>query len=404
MKSRWNKRCLGDFFRIKHGYAFKGKHFVPEGELVLLTPGNFNAEGGLKLKGAKEKYYDGEFPAEFLLNRNDFLLAMTDLTQNAPILGSPLIVPESDRYLHNQRLGKLTDLNGGEIDIRFLFYLFNSESVRSQIKGSATGATVKHTAPERIYKVQVEVPSLPTQRRIAGILSAYDDLIENNLRRIRILEEMAQSLYREWFVHFRYPGHESVPLVDSPLGPIPDGWEVNKVKDACQLTMGQSPKSEFYNDEGDGTPFHQGVTNFGDHFPTDRLFCTIDKRMAETGDILFSVRAPVGRINVADKRIVIGRGVSAIRDLSGHQDFLYFQLKQIFQEEDSIGNGAIFNAVTKSDMQGIDLLTPPERIVERFQQTASPIFQSIKNLTSRNQTLRQTRDLLLPKLLSGGSA
>ena len=266
---------------------------------------------------------------------------------------------------------------------------------------------LEHFGYERHFKYlkeeQIPVPPLPTQRRIAGILSAYDDLIENNLRRIKILEEMAQSLYREWFVHFRFPGHESVKLVDSPLGKIPEGWEVRKLCDTCRLTMGQSPKSEFYNETGEGTPFHQGVTNFGNHFPSDRLFCTVDNRVAEHGDILFSVRAPVGRINVADKRIVIGRGVSAIRAADGYQDFLYFQLKHLFQEENSMGNGAIFNAVTKSDMQAIDLLLPQSEWIEHFELTASPVFKSINNLTSRNQTLRRTRDLLFPKLLDGFS-
>src|SRR3546814_13879255 len=96
------------------------------------------------------------------------------------------------------------------------------------------------------------------QKQIAGILSAYDELIENSQRRIRILESMARALYREWFVHFRFPGHETLSRVASPLGEIPQGWEVKKLKDVCRLTMGQSPKSEFYNEVGEGTYFHQG--------------------------------------------------------------------------------------------------------------------------------------------------
>jgi type I restriction enzyme S subunit len=112
----------------------------------------------------------------------------------------------SDRFLHNQRLGKIVNLDEANLDRGFLYYLFNSAKVRDQIKATATGATVKHTAPERIYAVEIELPSLPIQRKIAAILSAYDDLIDNHTRRIAILEEMAQSLYREWFVHFRFPG------------------------------------------------------------------------------------------------------------------------------------------------------------------------------------------------------
>lgn len=273
--------------------------------------------------------------------------------------------------------------------------------------------------------VKVKVPPLPTQRRIAAILSAYDDLIENSQRRIRILESMARALYREWFIHFRYPGSgretgsepspaasrhplpmgegrgEGAKLVASALGEIPEGWEVKKLKDVCLLTMGQSPKSEFYNETGEGQPFHQGVTNFGERFPTDRLFCNVEGRVAEAGDILFSVRAPVGRMNIADKKIIIGRGLSAIRHRDGHQAFLWEQLRNRFTEDDMMGNGAIFAAVTKDDMQGIELFCPPSPLVVAATKHFEPIHTELGSLTKKIQNLRRTRDLLLPRLLSG---
>ena len=397
----WKKVKLGAFLRIKHGYAFKGEFFADTGPYTLLTPGNFKEDGGIKLKGEKEKYYTGDFPKEFLLKRGDLLVVLTDLTQDAPILGSPAFIKEDNRFLHNQRLGKIIGLNESEVDRLFLYYLFNSSSVRGQIKASATGATVRHTAPDRIYAVEVELPELPTQRKIASILSAYDDLIENNTRRIAILEEMAQSLYREWFVHFRFPGHEKKRLVESAVGLVPEGWEVVKLGDRCSIVMGQSPSSQFYNEVGEGLPFHQGVTDFGSHFPTDRMYCTVANRIAEARDILFSVRAPVGRINIANKKIVIGRGLAAIRSKTGNQDFVFQQLKELFQEEDIIGNGAIFKSVTKEDMHGIKMLQPPQTIVSLFERHGRPIFANIEALTRKNANLRQTRDLLLPKLISG---
>jgi len=164
---KWRQRKLGDVLEIKHGFAFKGEFFSDAGELVLLTPGNFKEEGGLKLKGDKEKHYTGEFPDEYLLRRGDLLVAMTDLTQNAPILGSPAFIPEDGRFLHNQRLGKIVNLKTDEALPEFVFYLFNMASVRDQIRGSASGATVRHTSPSRIYDVSVKFPPLPLQRRIA---------------------------------------------------------------------------------------------------------------------------------------------------------------------------------------------------------------------------------------------
>lgn len=289
-----------------------------------------------------------------------------------------------------------------KLDVRFLLYYFFTEEWRAVIQRNIlTGATVDRIPLTKFPEFPVRIPPLPVQRRLADILSAYDELIENSQRRIKILEEMARALYREWFVHFRFPGHESVPRVASPLGEIPKGWEVRKLKDVCRLTMGQSPKSEFYNEAGEGQPFHQGVTDFGDRFPTDRLFCTVEGRIAEAGDILFSVRAPVGRMNITDKKIIIGRGLSAIRHNDGHQVFLWEQLRNRFTEDDMMGNGAIFAAVTKGDMQGIEIVCPPQPLVTSAESHFAPIHDEIGNLTRRIQNLRRTRDLLLPRLLSG---
>ena len=148
-------------------------------------------------------------------------------------------------------------------------------------------------------------------------------------------------------------------------------------------------------------PFHQGVTNFGQRFPTDKVYCTAENRIAQEGDILFSVRAPVGRMNIADKKIVIGRGLSAIRSITNSQSFIFLQLKEKFKEEDSMGGGTIFKSVTKSDMLGIDLISPPQPMVDLFGEIINLIFSELGILTKKNQNLRQTRDLLLPKLISG---
>ncbi len=302
--SEWRECKLGDLLQIKHGFAFLGEHFASTGTHIVLTPGNFYEEGGFKENGDKAKWYNGPIPENYILHEDDLIVAMTEQAEG--LLGSSALIPRSGVYLHNQRLGLVQIHDHEQVDQHFIYYLFNSKSVRQQIRASASGAKIRHTAPSRIADVKVSIPLFPVQRRIAGILSAYDELIANNQRRIRIIEEMARALYREWFVQFRFPRHEKVKRVSSPLGEIPEGWEVKKLKDACYLTMGQSPKSEFYNEIGEGQPFHQGVTDFGDRFPSDRLFCTTEGRIAEAGDILFSVRAPVGRMNIADKKIISG--------------------------------------------------------------------------------------------------
>ncbi|MGB4331075.1 MAG: restriction endonuclease subunit S, partial [Dethiobacteria bacterium] len=146
-----------------------------------------------------------------------------------------------------------------KIDSRFLYYTVTNQPFTDYLTANAKGAAYPAVDTEIIKRAEISLPTLPIQRNIAAILSAYDDLIENNLRRIKILEEMAQALYREWFVHFRFPGHEKVRLIDSPMGKIPEGWEVKELKDVCHLIMGQSPKSKYYNTDKLGLPFHQGV-------------------------------------------------------------------------------------------------------------------------------------------------
>ena len=338
-------------------------------------------------------FYD-EWMRRGLPQKSDVLL-----TTEAP-LGELAILHDSERIALAQRI-ILLRARPGHIDPHFLFYALQSDSAQGELKARASGTTVLGIKQSELRQVRVPTFPLPAQRRIAGILSAYDELIENNQRRIQILETMARALYREWFVKFRFPGHDKIPRVASPLGDIPQGWEVKKLKDVCHLTMGQSPKSEFYNQIGEGQPFHQGVTDFGDRFPTDRLFCTVEGRVAEAGDILFSVRAPVGRMNIADKRIVLGRGLSATRHNEGHQAFLWEQLRNRFSKDDMMGNGAIFAAVTKGDMQGIELLCPPSALVGAAAKHFEPINSQIGALTKEIQNLRRTRDLLLPRLLSG---
>ena len=286
-------------------------------------------------------------------------------------------------------------------DPYFVLYSINSPKYKHHLLTLAQGgATREALTKDTIGDFEIPFPPLPTQHKIAAILSAYDDLIENNTRRIQILEEMAQALYREWFVEFRFPGHEKVKMVESELGMVPEGWEVKRLADVCDIVMGQSPKSEFYNEIGEGLPFHQGVTDFGDRFP-DRKYCTVTNRIAEAGDILFSVRAPVGRINITDKKIVIGRGLCAIRSNSSKQTYVLQQLKEQFIDEDIMGGGTIFKSVTKADVHGIKLLVPTEVLLKSFEEIMILIFAELKNLTFKNVNLRSTRDLLLPKLISG---
>ena len=362
---------VGDYIQtLRQKHKIKKSEYLSNGPIPVIDQGQDFIAGYIN---DPQRAYDGQLPV-IVFGDHTCTLKYVDFLFAVGADGTQLIRPTKD------------------FDIRYLYYALQN-------------LPLEHFGYQRHFKYlktsKIFCPPMQIQRKIAAILSGYDDLIENNTRRIKILEDMAQTLYQEWFVHFRFPGHENVAMVESPLGPIPQGWKVKQLGEMCDVLMGQSPKSEFYNETGEGLPFHQGVTDFGQRFPTDRVYCTVQKRIAEAGDILFSVRAPVGRMNVANKKIVIGRGLSAIRSKSGDQAFVLQQLKDKFQEEDTIGSGTIYNAITKADLLGVQLLEPIGSIVAKFEEAAEPISLELANLTMKNTNLRQTRDLLLPKLISG---
>lgn len=289
--------------------------------------------------------------------------------------------------------------NKNLLDWQYLAYVLQSEFIQGWVNGIAFGATVPHIKVQDAENLRIPYPSLEIQKKIGFILSSYDDLIENNLKRIKLLEEMAQITYEEWFVRMKFPGHEKV-AIDSETG-LPEGWVRSTLGDSCDLTMGQSPKSEFYNLEAKGLPFHQGVKDYGNRFPNNTCWTVEGNRVAEQGDILFSVRAPVGRLNIATEKIVIGRGLSAIRSKGNAQSFLFYQLRNVFFKEDMMGGGAIFASVTKNDMASIQLIFPEIDLLERYEEMASNIDSNIFNLYKQNLLLAEARDILLPRLMTG---
>lgn len=280
----------------------------------------------------------------------------------------------------------------------YLLYYFLSRAWRNVVEGNViSGATVDRIPLEKFPQFPAVLPNLMTQKENAGILSAYDALIENNRRRMKLLEEAARLLYQEWFVHLRFPGHEHVKTTKG----VPEGWERKTLGGLACITMGQSPESQYYNDVGEGLPFHQGVADFGDRFVSHRIYCTARNRVADAGDILCSVRAPVGRLNLTSDKIIIGRGLAALRSRAGHQSLLFQQLQAHFFKEDLIGAGAIFASVTKKEFEAQQILNPPTSLANLFEGVSSPLDEQLWVLTIQNEKLRAARDLLLPRLMNG---
>ena len=404
---KWHDCKLGDLLEIKHGFAFLGEHFADAGTHIVLTPGNFFDEGGFKHKGDKEKWYNGPIPADYVLNDGDLIVAMTEQAEG--LLGSSAIVPRSGLYLHNQRLGLVQIRDRKQADHHFVYYLFNSKPVRQQIRGSASGTKIRHTAPSRIASVKVSVPPLPVQRRIAGILSAYDELMENSQRRIRILESMARALYREWFVRFRFPGHERQPRVASPLGDIPKGWEVKTVPDCIHVNPrvvvprdGEKPfvpMGCLSNDSMLITDIESRDGNSGAKFQNgDTLFARITPCLenGKTGFVQFLPDADSVACGSTEFIVLRSRTVTSefVYCLARSDEFRGVAIK-------SMSGATGRQRVQEQCFDDFQIAQPPRALLDQFSAIVAQSFRLIYKLHLQIQNLRRTRDLLLPRLLSG---
>ena len=262
-----------------------------------------------------------------------------------------------------------------------------------------------------IHKLPVTFPPLPIQRKIASILSAYDDLIENNTRRIAILEEMAQAIYREWFVNFRFPGHENVKLVDSTLGQIPEGWEVVTLKEMYPTSSGGTPsrkKEEYYNG---GTINWVKTKELKDRFLWDT-----EEKITELGlqkssakihpanTVLMAMYgATIGQLGILGSEAAVNQACCAFRVHDSEYGYPFIFLYCLYNRTDIIGlrAGAAQQNVSQDVIREIEIARPPVDLVRQFNDIVSPTLQQMFTLQKATANLRTTRDLLLPKLISG---
>ena len=401
---KWRETTLGSAIHVKHGFAFKSEHFADAGGPIVLTPGNFNECGGFCVRPEKERYYTGDIPEGYVLNEGDLIVAMTE--QGAGLLGSSALIPEDGRFLHNQRLGLIDQIDEKILEKRFLYLLFNTHLVRGQISGSASGTKVRHTSPERIYRVSVRIPDITAQRRIVDIALAYDDLIENNRRRIQLLEQSARLLYKEWFVHLRFPGHEHVKLTAGvPKGwhPLffPDAVEINPTEKVtkgsairylpmtCLSEAGMSIdlRAAEIRDKGTSVRFRNGDTLFA------RITPCLENGKTGFVDFLNADEVACGSTEFI---ILRGRRVSPyfVYCLSRTHDFRENAIKSM------IGSSGR-QRVQESCFIEFKLGLPPASLLSQFDEFAGRCFEQIGNLQRQNAKLTAARDLLLPRLMSG---
>lgn len=291
---------------------------------------------------------------------------------------------------------------------RFAYYFLQTMGFERLDAGASNPSLNRN----HIHTIPVLWPKLPVQQRIAGILSAYDELIENSRRRIKILEAMARALYREWFVHFRFPGHENHPRIPSPLGEIPQGWEVKTVADAFVISGGGTPsrkEDEFWNGgtiqwyspsdlTGAGTMF---MDDSSDHI-TERGLAQSSARMFPARSVMLTSRATIGAIAINTQPACTNQGfITCLPNERVPLYYLFHWLTENVPTFQRMASGATFKEISRGVFKTIEFLQPPDELVGRFDAIAAPMAEQALALQRQVQNLRRTRDLLLPRLLSG---
>ena len=281
-----------------------------------------------------------------------------------------------------------------------LYYLVSYESKEKMLSLAYTGGTRKALTKSMIENLNIKVPSLVEQKAIATTLSCLDDKIELNNRINKILEEMARAIFKSYFVDFEL--FQNGEFEDSELGRIPKGWRVGKLSDIANIVMGQSPNGSSYNQAKIGEVFYQGRTDFGERYPTIRIYTTEPKRVARKGDILLSVRAPVGDINVSNSDCCIGRGLAALKSKSGSNSYLMYQLLNLKNKFNVYnGEGTVFGSINKEDLHNMKIIIPTEFLISQFQSSVEKLDDMFQNNSIQNKMFMTIRDTLLPKLMSG---
>lgn len=305
------------------------------------------------------------------------------------------------------------DVYDDKTDEKFIYYLLTQKHITAYLHTIAENSVSSYPSinPDDIANLKFTVPDLKTQQSIAAILSALDKKIALNKQINARLEQMAKTLYDYWFVQFDFPDANGKPykssggdmVFDETLKrEIPKGWKVKSLNQVANIVMGQSPDGASYNLKQEGTIFFQGSTDFDWRFPNVRQYTTSPTRFAQKGDILLSVRAPVGDLNISPFECCIGRGLAALRSKSRNNSFLFYVMKYfktVFERRNT--EGTTFGSITKDDLHSLKLVAPADNVLEKYNEIASKYDEMIFIRSQQNHQLTRLRDFLLPMLMNG---
>lgn len=444
MGSKWEMVCIDDIKSLEKyscvggpfGSSLSRKHYVDSGVPVIR---------GVNLSGDSFSESDFVFVSKdkaLELQRNMAFRGDLVFTQRGT-LGQVALIPEDskyDRYVVSQSQMKLT-VNSEIADPYFVYSYFRTTEAKTLIERSAIVGGVPHINLGILKEFKLKLPPLCVQKRVANISRILDNKITLNRQINQTLEQMAQTLFKSWFVDFdpvmdnaldagnpipdelqhraearktvrESEGFKPLPedvrqlfpdaFEESELGWVPKGWKPSNVGAEFDVTMGQSPPGSTYNELGIGIPFFQGKTDFGFRYPTNRIFCSEPKRLAEKADTLISVRAPVGDINLAAENCAIGRGLAAARHKSGSPSFTYYAMSNLSTHFEVFeGEGTVFGSINQKDFKALPQIKVTTDVIAKFDEHCGVWDKKIEIVSEQIGNLTKLRDTLLPKLISG---
>ncbi len=393
--TKWQEVKLGDIISIKHGYAFKGEGISDvDNGIVLVTPGNFAIGGGFQEK--KCKFFIGEYPAEYILNKNDLIVTMTDLSKECDTLGYSALVPNNNKlYLHNQRIG-LVEFKSNAIDKYYLYWYMRTKKYQHFIVSGCSGSVIKHTSPNRICATIIHLPPLDIQKKIAGVLGALDDKIELNNKINQNLEAQAQALFKSLY------NMENNGTLNDIIDTVETG---NRPKGGARSygipSIGAENIEKF------------GVYDYSKEKFIDKDFYESMKRgKVKSGDVLlYKDGAYTGKVSLAldgfpHKTCAVNEHVFIIRGNPqiSSQFFIYFCLSNEVNKNylhTLASSKAAQPGLNQAELLSLPIFIPPIDLLKNFTNNVSSIMHKIAANALENVKLSILRDTLLPKLMNG---
>jgi type I restriction enzyme S subunit len=406
----YKEEKLGNYIDILSGFAFKTKDFTETG-IPIIKIKNIKPPEVILEDLTYVSYDVAKKQSKFMLSYDDVLIAMTGshINQWASVVGRVAKVKYYVPTLLNQRVGKVIVKDSSKVDKDYVYYYLAQDSVKIKLAAKAGGAANQaNISSSDIQNLVFPCPNVEIQREIGKILRSYDDLIETNQKQIKLLEEAAQRLYKEWFVDLRFPGHENVAIVDG----VPEGWKKGNISDICETVGGGTPSTthdEYYKE---GTI--KWVT------PTDLtkskglILLDTEKKITQLGlnnssakllppnTILMTSRASIGYFSLCETEVCTNQGfISCIPYNEKNRYYLLFNLINRVPEIKEKATGSTFLEIAKRTFREMDIVIPDEGIAMHFYEMTDPIFERMRVLQKEINGLSEARDRLLPKLMSG---